>query len=507
MTPSPYDRPGSDAHDVPAGAAVVIVGGGFAGLALADELARRGNEDVLVVEAGSDAGREHYRQEFDEATATSMWLDPDSDKHAWRPYESTGLAFAGVSAVRRRLGGRSLYWHGMVLPIEPWALTSPDWPASVVSDLTVEWENGRPLYERTVTRLAGWANGSPATSLSSGRTLDLAGYRFTEAPRAVRRSPDGGRWRAYSPFEQWNGSTAILCESRAVEILIDAGRVRGVRVERGGRRHDIGARVVVLASSTVENSRLAIQALTGLGRLPDARLTGLVDKVAQGFVATFDVDHLPDGLRGAADDGGVYVSPNPELRSNTFLSLRVNQHGVGVVDAYLMGEQTRGSHGAIWCDPAGDTPWRTHVRCSLGPDDVRLVAAQRTELQRLYDAVCSAIGTGCPSATLSFANADEFGSADLPDILRRADALRLPQAPYTYAFPLGSEQHEAGTLAVGELLGDDFQFRAVPGLYACGPSTFPRTGAANPVQTILALAARTAAALTGRSGPQRGGHE
>lgn len=485
----------SEGPPIPADADTVIVGGGFSGLAIADEMARRGAAKVLVVEAGPDAGKLHYRTEFDGDTATAMWLDPERDRYAWRPYQGSGRTFTGISALRRRLGGRSLYWHGIVLPIEPWALNSGQWPCAIVRDLTVEWDGGPPLYTRITQQLGEWA--APASALSSGRTVDIAGYRLAEAPYAVRRNPDNARWRAYSPLERWSGGAELRCEARVEEILMTGGRASGVRVEHGGRRYSIMARNVVLAASTIENSRLAIQLLTAIGRLREARLTGLVDKVSQGFVATFPPDRLPDELREAATKYRVYVGgADLKLRSNLFLNFSVNPRGVAVVDAYLLGEQTSSAYGSVWCEPGAQAPWPTKVACSLCPEDAELVKAQKAELQRIYAWLCSVTGGGQPTQHLVFADDEEFGSADLPDLLCRAEALARPQQPYTYAFPLGAELHEASTLPLGKILGDDLQFIDVPGLYACGPSVFPRTGAANPVLTTLALAVRLGSALS-----------
>jgi len=68
------------------------------------------------------------------------------------------------------------------------------------------------------------------------------------------------------------------------------------------------------------------------------------------------------------------------------------------------------------------------------------------------------------------------------------DPSSAPGAVCTYSFPLGTENHEAGTLPLGSILDDDHQFRGLAGLYAVGPAVFPRAGAANPALTILALA-------------------
>jgi choline dehydrogenase-like flavoprotein len=91
---------------------------------------------------------------------------------------------------------------------------------------------------------------------------------------------------------------------------------------------------------------------------------------------------------------------------------------------------------------------------------------------------------------------DDFGSGDLPQRLMAGDEFTAPGVPVSYSFPLGSEQHEAGTLPLGGPVVDErSQVRAIGGLFAAGPCTFPRGGAAHPVMTIMALSVRLARSL------------
>jgi hypothetical protein len=43
--------------------------------------------------------------------------------------------------------------------------------------------------------------------------------------------------------------------------------------------------------------------------------------------------------------------------------------------------------------------------------------------------------------------------------------------PVTWWSPLGTEDHEGGTLPLGLLLDDRHEFKAIPRLFAAGPST------------------------------------
>lgn len=488
----PTEARAAPAPGVPDSADIVIVGGGLAGLALAAELEQRSALRPVLLESGPDSGREHYRWTLDRATANSQWLTPESDRHAWRPYSTTDGSFTGIACLRRRLGGRSLYWHGSVLPIEPWALTAADWPQDVVRDLVDTWDDGPSLYGRVRERLAAWSS-EGAVDPSETPVVRIGDRAFRRTPQAVRSAGRGGRWRAYSPLEHLTDDTRLYCDCHVLGVLTRGGETVGVRVRQHGEVREIRAPRVVLAAGTVESSRLAIQALVAEGVLTEPELPGLVDKVAHGFVASLASEETPAGLLAAAERGSFLMSSCGEsLRSTMFLRTCVNRHGVVVADAYLMGEQRRGTWGTVRCEPDGDWPWPTHVTCGPGPEDERLAEAQKDALALLWCQLSEAAGRG--RSKLSFAPG--LGSPDLPHRLTLAEELPEPVTPHTYSFPLGSEQHEAGTLPLGEILDDRHQVRGVPGLFVAGPASFPRTGAANPVLTTLALAVRLADRLS-----------
>jgi hypothetical protein len=354
------------------------------------------------------------------------------------------------------------------------------------------------LYQLALEEVEQWLRQAIP---SPGRTFTLGGREFTEAPRAVRVVAGGSGWEAYSPLDGWPESVEILCDCHALEVLADEHGVQGLVVEKDGGRQVIRTRNAVLAAGTVENSRLVIQALRRVDESAPVELTGLVDKVAQGFVAAFDPATAPESIRGAAQPDGLFLCrADSSLRSSLFVRTYVNEHGLLVVDCYCMGEQTPGPHGRVWCEPGPRPPWPVFVAGRLGSADEVLVQHQRHELARLYEELSGAATIA--GGGLVFEEA--FGSADLAGRLSAGDGLRTPGQAMTYSFPLGSEQHEAGTLPLGGSIVDDrSRVRAISGLHVAGPCTFPRTGAANPALTILALSARLAAEIMGQ-GPVAG---
>jgi hypothetical protein len=478
---------------------VVVVGAGMAGLAVACELCRHSTASVVVLEAGPDAGRAHVRLVQSPADTLRQWLDPDSDPHFHRPYDTNGPHYLGLSGLRRRVGGRSIYWGGALLPVETWALDD-SWPAPIVADLVETWRGGPSLYSRIAEEISAWSNGGQAGS--DHGPLMLGGEVFHPTPHAVRNAGNG-RWPAFSPLETLaslsdSNSPVIVADCEVLGVLVTDRSVTGVRAKLGDRNVDIHARRVVLAAGTVENSRLAIQALTGVGDLPDARLTGLVDKIAQGFTVNVSAAQLPSELRRAASLGTTFHRPMPpSFRSNQFVRLWTLPDESVTFDTYLMGEQSRSEAGSIRCERTSEWPWRTVVTAGLGPDDEMLCATQQNFLTAFWRDIATTIGAS--PVALEFDTS--FGSHDLAARLFASRESGGRPRPVTYAFPLGSEQHEAGTTPLGGLLDANHEFTSIRGLSAAGPSSFPRTGAANPAMTILALARRLGAILSAEAAP------
>ncbi|MFE9663209.1 FAD-dependent oxidoreductase [Streptomyces sp. NPDC005955] len=470
----------------------LVVGAGMAGLATAAELGRRGRDSVAVLEAGPDRGRTHIQTEYSSAEALRLWLRPDTDPDFSRPYETVGGAFRDLAGLRRRVGGRSLYWGGVLLPIEGWAL-SEKWPQAIATELTQTWDGGPSLYQRVIDDVVDWGAKPPG-----GLRLTLGELEFDRTPHATREEPAGG-WSAFSPLAWWGEGddgdprvrrVPILAGHEVLGVRVEHGRAIGVQVRtEDGELRDLRAKRVVLAAGTVVNSRLAIQALADSGTGAPRELPGLVDKISQGFTVAFtDAERLPDTVRAAAREGRIHHRiGTASTRANQFVRFSESADGTVTLDSWTMGEQRRGPHGRVRCGGSGAWPWSTTVHAGLDAADEEVRASQQHLLDEVWAEVASPLGV--PADPLVFS--PRHGSPDLAD---RLTAIRTA-TPRTYSFPIGSEQHEAGTLALGEVLDEEQQFTAVPGLYACGPSVMPRTGAANPSMTTLALSKRLGAVL------------
>jgi hypothetical protein len=480
---------------------VLVVGGGMSGLELARHLDRPSGPRTIVLEAGPGGDLLHVNAAHSPARALRKWLQPSTDEYFWRPWATASAPhYALTAGLRRRVGGRSLYWHGVSLPLEDWALCEPYWPAGVVTDLTDSCAGGPSLYDQVRADLAAWCGRSLA---NPGPAVTIGRFSFLPTPQAIRPYPaaDGPRWRAYSPADYWaegpGRDSATVHVRGGLEVLsveVSGGRAGGVVVrDKAGRARGLEAGVVVLAAGTIENTRLGMRALHDAGALSSRVRAGLADHLVHGVTGVLAPDTVPPEFLAWAREDTFLYSPCPEDRSNIFLRISRNSPGAVVFDAWAMGEQLPGESCTVECVGTDDEPWRAVVHAGLSAADVAVVNAQRDRLAALWaDFSCLLAGGG--SAAPVFPDFDR-PSCMLENVLPALETLPPQAAPLAWCGPLGSEYHESGTLPIGEILGADLQFRDVPGLYAAGPCTYPRPGAANPSLTSLALSRRLARQL------------
>lgn len=456
-----------------ASADVVVIGAGLSGLECAGELVRAGARDVVVVDAAGG-----------DARGAASWRStrPPHYERVTQP---------------DRVGGRSLRWHGVVVRLEDWALEDPSWPRSVRAALR---DGDDSLYEEVERDLTEWAGGSLLDETQDGRLPDVVsaalGTTGGAVPKAARR--DAGGVHAYTPLDRcrdWSGPSggrpAILAGHGALGLVVRGGRVTGVRVYAGDAEV-ISAGNVVLAAGTLENARLVAQ-LGGVDA-GGGGFAGLNDHLVQGFVVRLSAAAL--GWHSPTDVSR-YALGDAKSRSNVFARVRpaseVDGDGGDVLlDVWAMGEQLPSDHTVVRFQPAEDAPWTGTIAPGLAPADREVLAGQREALGRFWAEVSSGV-RGRPDPPV-------FGDLLLePRPFHRASeqvTACAAGAPVPYAWPLGSVDHESGLLALGGAhVEEDGRLRTVDGAHVVGPGTFPRSGAANPSLTTLALARRTARVL------------
>ena len=162
------------------------------------------------------------------------------------------------------------------------------------------------------------------------------------------------------------------------------------------------------------------------------------------------------------------------------------------VDTWTMGEQLPQLENVVYLDSSQPVPRQAYVHAQLSRSDQAMIELMQQTLSSIRKALLGALG---PSASIltpaSYASPQVV--ADLSEaLLRTLGPSSSTPVPVQFVNPLGTVNHEAGTLPFGSVISDTGEFNSIQGLYAVGPCTFPRMGAANPSLTTLALAKRTA---------------
>lgn len=400
--------------------------------------------------------------------ASRIAWQPSADPAGWRPWVSDQSPHYGPdTGLRRRLGGRSLYWTGVALRLESWALD--DWPAAVRADLELSWDGGPSLYDRVEADLSRWADASQATAV----TGDVAGVRFSALHQAIRTVADG-RWSAYSPLTEALADPDIRIVGDArVQSLRPEGDGIEVHLEGSPSESLLRCDAVCLAAGTLESTRIAagVLGLSEFAGLNDHHIHGLLLPLS----TTHDVDLAPGRL--------FYRPARSDQRWNTYARVRQDIGPGPVLDMWALGEQMPSeTPSVIIVDPGS-----VEVRPRLSAVDVELIE----QVWEWLAGIAQQLGVAVDPDPAG----GHFGAAyAVQTALDHVEAGRVGLV----SRPLGAVDHEAGTLAFGAVTEDDGELTRGSGIFVTGPATFPRSGSANPTLTILALAQRTATSIAQR---------
>jgi hypothetical protein len=482
---------------------IVIIGAGMAGLELANELLKNNMQDVVVLEAGPYLHDDHTNAQLHSHDSFSFWQNPTLDKAFYRPWESDHPPhFSGIAGLRGGVGGRSHYWRGVTLRIEEWALADTSWPQAIRSDL----ENG--LYQEVETHLKKWV-GADLNSVRSIQEASLLKFlnnifhgQCEPVPLARQRwyTEYGERWRAYSPIHEWKSlggtidsleSSVIFSNCEVIDIQLKKDNIKSIifRDKNAGSIGTVDCKTVVLAGAAIENTRLAAQTLAKIGSI-DTSFFGLNDHIRLGFaikipLANFNSEVIPAGFAIINGDG--------VTQSNIFIEVETIPATTDMLcNVWCMAEQKRSRHNTVYFDDKSDLPWKSRVTLKSGSADDEVIAIQKVELQKIWHQLSLAFNM--TQSDLRFDNFWDGNSRSFGAAYNQAMAENRYDdcaEAITYCCPLGSVDHEGGTLPYGELINEDGMLKEVAGVFVVGASTFPRAGAANPALTILALARRT----------------
>jgi choline dehydrogenase-like flavoprotein len=287
---------------------VVIIGSGAGGGTLANELAQKGVE-VVVLEAGPRVEVADFVNDEWGMFGKTAWLDKRTTSGTWQVAKDfSGLPTWTVKGV----GGSTVHWAGASLRIQPHEFKARGTYGSIAGANLIDWPIGiddlAPYYQRAedklgvtgthgIARLPGsnnykvFAAGAKKLGYKNFHTGNMA---INSQPRQDRGSClqigfcfqgciSGAKWSTlYTeiPKGEATNKLEVRPQSHALVIEHDAsGKVSGVRyADKDGRTQVQKARVVCVAGNSIESPRLLLNSASNQFKNGLANSSGQVGK-------------------------------------------------------------------------------------------------------------------------------------------------------------------------------------------------------------------------------------
>jgi choline dehydrogenase-like flavoprotein len=506
--------------------AVVVVGAGAAGLALATALEDAGR-DVVLVESGGDP---RDQESIDGAASLNSGA-------------VTGQGYQGLDQGRSRvLGGATQLWHGQCTRMRESDLAPRDWVAHSGWPLTLD--DLGPWYEAAETWFGLSGRGYDSSRWSEHKALSPLPWsqdRLLDDFAEYTSQPHlGDRFR--SRLEK-SARITTLVHATVAAVQTSEDRVTGLELrDRSGRRRVLTADTVVLAAGAIENARiLMLSDPEGVGVGTGRQWTGryLQDHPIVDLLEVSPV--RPEWLQDRTSHlyrrrsriwPKVRIAPGAQEREGLVAAnaLVVHEYDDLALDAVrrLASALQRRRRPQ---DAAGDlrlavtavgptvrTAWRRWVRgLSSGrpASEVRLQVwleqVPDPDSRVTLDTATDRFGLRRPHVDWRISDTEIRTSRTMAAWV--AHDLETAGIATTRALPAMTDDaawraavtdafHPAGTtrmsIAPGEgVVSRDLEVHGVRGLHVSGASVFPIAGYANPTLTIVALSLRLADHLAG----------
>jgi choline dehydrogenase-like flavoprotein len=501
---------------------VAIVGGGMAGITLAERLRGDGRRVCLIEGGGYDPELRHQRL--------------NQGLNVGRPY-------FGLDRCRFRVfGGASIRWGGWCRPIEPSDLDARDWIPR--SGWPISYEQLAPH----IPEAAAVVEIAPSFALSDWKDLlppvpDLGAPEFEPVIMQHSAEIDFGE-RARPAFTAGEDLTVLL-NANVTELTLAPGTNRLERVEIAtvsGNRFSVHADTFVLAAGGVENPRLLLASRrerpAGLGNESDfvGRCFMEHPHVSPGHIVPAQGHTLPSFFKRSelgreAWVHGILAPTAAAARARQlptcFFTLDTMPHVAGpsalldlpqsimtpVAVAYRRLQRNYPAAGTQLRKTVS-TAWRTgrELRASRGVDD-----SDSSNLRTLISVYARCEQTPNPSSRVTLDDTrDRLGvprprldwriaDSDLAAVDTWTDTLDRTLRDSGFGHFVRSDwrrkfvggPHHMGTTRMSSSPGDgvvdaNCKVHSVDNLYVTGSSVFTTGGHANPSLTMLALTLRLA---------------
>ena len=280
----------------------IVVGGGSSGCALTNRLTARSSNRVLLIEAGRDyaPGEEpsNIRDTFYTAAYVKENLWPDTRVQWLEPKPGMPAPKSNFYEQARVIGGGSsvnamVGLRGTPADFEEWtALGASGW----------SWEDVQPFYQRLEHDLDFEDNNHgregpiavrrharsqwPAFVDAVAGEIQSRGYRYVDDVNAGDREGVGRIPMTSLPTQRMSAAMGylnrdvrrrrnlqIMSSTQVSSLMIEDGKVAGVRIDRGARVESHRAREVILCAGSYRTPALMMR--SGIGPGDDLRALGI----------------------------------------------------------------------------------------------------------------------------------------------------------------------------------------------------------------------------------------
>jgi choline dehydrogenase-like flavoprotein len=466
---------------------VCVVGGGPAGLTIAQALGSAGHRVVLLESGG-----------FDSSAASQELNDGDHN----------GEGYVGLRRTRhRQIGGTANIWDvglhhttgAKYVPLSARDLI--DWP--------IGWDELEPYYveAHTICGLGPLEYGAARWSTPARRPFDLAGTGLTSG---VYQFGNASRFTLDLVDELLGiDSVTVFTSTTVVRLACNKApnRLAEVRaIDGNGRTIDVRARVVVLACGAVENARLLL--LSGIG---EGRGSEWLGRCFMEHARDFSLALVPCSGELFAEaafydlftsEDGFLMGGRIALTDDALDSFQLPNASMTLVPR---GRERRGQRfvalrRALGMTPQGRYGWSRVRSPAKAYESFEIVLnleqrphpANRIELSARRDR----FGNPLPSLQLQWREEEQERLDLLRELLKDwFRSAKLGLLTTTGGRPDLSAHHHAGTTRMAldrrdGVVDPNGRVFGVDNLYLAGASVFPSAGFANPTLTIVALARR-----------------
>jgi choline dehydrogenase-like flavoprotein len=507
--------------------AIVIIGSGAGGATLANELAQRGIDKIVILEAGK-----HFTQADFENDEWAMfnkisWLDKRISAGGWHHTKT----YPNLPAwIVKAVGGSTVHWSGVALRFQEHDFRTRsiygkvdganvlDWPISLA-----ELEPYYELAEKKMGVAGTRASGLPPMPESNQTKVVAAGarkigYNKIIRPVASNSQPYDGRpgcqqigfcMQGCKVGAKWStlytevpkaldtGRVELRPESMVLQIQHDkSGKVNGVLYADSQGRHVLQkARLVAVAGNSIESPRLLLNSASSMFPNGLANSSGQVGRnyMNHATAAAVAIHKKPVYMNRGFDIGAVVAD---EVALNT----RRGFNG----GYYLEGLALGLPYTAAFMKPGG---WGRDVTSALEMyDHMTAVWVCGEDMAReqngitLHPTEKDQYGLPIPIVSKTYHKNDEaiaaHGLVQFRKLSEAVGATRVIDMP---AYPAS---HNLGTNRMSEHARDGVvnkwgRTHDVKNLYISDGSQFASSSAANPTLTIVALAIRQAEHIAG----------